>query len=203
MYLLQSCTEIFLCSPLFNYFLLFQFMCKVKCTVVPSSKYPFISASLLDAPQVLPKVSCGTEFQHEIIIRTYTLYLHARCKVGVISPLDHCEGKNSGNPEDRGGMLLRNTETTFQLHIKSVNKRQSCVTVSKRLTLKRGRNWEDLDVDGRTIWKVIHFRIGIIYGLWWRQHNSADETVKNTGTHFHCKTPNWVQKIYKLTVTKT
>jgi hypothetical protein len=90
---------------------------------VSSSKYPFISASLFDAPEVLPKVSCGIGLHYKIIRWTYTFYLHARSKVGFVSPLDHCEGKNSGNPEDGGGMLLRNTENTFQLHMMSVNKR--------------------------------------------------------------------------------
>jgi len=59
-----------------------------------------------------------------MIRRTYTLYLDSRSKVGFVLPFNHCEGKNSGKPDEGGGMLLRNTETASQLHMTSVNKQQ-------------------------------------------------------------------------------
>ena len=86
---------------------------------VPSSNYPLISVSLLDAPLVLSSV---IGFHHQIIRWTDTLYLHSRSKVGSKSPLNHCEGKNVRKLEEGCGMLLRNTETTFQLHMTPVNK---------------------------------------------------------------------------------
>ena len=89
--------------------------------MVPSSKYPCISVSLLDAPLVLSKASCGIGRHHQTVRRTYTLCLHARSKVGFVSPINQIERKNSGNLEDRGDILLRNTETKSQLHMTPVN----------------------------------------------------------------------------------
>lgn len=94
-------------------------MWKLKCTVAPSSKYPFISLSLLDAPLAL---SSEIGFHPQIIRRTYTHYLHARSKVVFVSQLNQCEGKYSGKPEEGVRMLLRNTETTFQLHMTLLKK---------------------------------------------------------------------------------
>ena len=74
--------------------------------MLPSSKYPIISMSLSDAPLVLSKTSCAIGFHYQILRRTFRLYLHARCKVDFVSPLNHREGKNSKNRKIGGATLL-------------------------------------------------------------------------------------------------